>query len=450
MRVTATRIRIPVDTEDSAIRELVAVREIVHAFLTADRAEEVFQFALERVSPLVGASFASVYLVERGEEVMRLAAAYNWPEKFRPFLGQMRVRLGRGPSGEAASDRRVVQVPDVFADKSLVDWQEAATELGFRAIIALPLETRTGVLGAVAFYFAESEGFDKVERGLLRIVSDQMAATAEKASLIEELRRANAALVESNSELERQYVAALEARRLKDEFLANMSHELRTPLTAVLGYTYLIQEGLAGPLTEEQRTTLAQVTSASERLLTLIDDLLDLTSLKRGEVTIHIDAFDPVEALHEAVASTRGRHKDVTLHVDVPENTSVRMQSDRRKVVRILGNLLSNAFKFTSRGEIRASVTVSDGRIRFTVRDTGIGIAHGAQDLIFDEFRQVDGSVTRRYGGSGLGLALSRRLARLLGGDISLRSTPDEGSTFVVELPVEYVPDAAREALALS
>ena len=450
MRVTATRIRIPVDTEDTAIRELVAVREIVHAFLTADRAEEVFQFALERVSPLVGASFASVYLVERGEEAMRLAAAYNWPEKFRPFLGQMRVRLGRGPSGEAASERRVVQVRDVFADKSLVDWQEAATEMGFHAIIALPLETRTGILGAVAFYFAEAEGFDKVERGLLRIVSDQMAATAEKASLIEELRRANAALVESNAELERQYVAALEARRLKDEFLANMSHELRTPLTAVLGYTYLIQEGLAGPLTEEQRTTLAQVTSASERLLTLIDDLLDLTSLKRGEVTIHIDAFDPVEALHEAIASTRGRHKDVALHVDVSETMSVPMQSDRRKVVRILGNLLSNAFKFTSRGEIRASVTVSEGRVRFTVRDTGIGIAHGAQDLIFDEFRQVDGSVTRRYGGSGLGLALSRRLARLLGGDITLRSTPDEGSTFVVELPVEYVPDAAREALALS
>jgi signal transduction histidine kinase len=448
--VNATRVRIPVDTEDTAIRELVAVREIVHAFLTADRPEEVFQFALERVSPLVGASFASVYLVERGEEVMRLAAAYNWPERFRPFLGQMRVRLGRGPSGEAASERRVVQVPDVFADKSLTDWQEAATEMGFRAIIALPLQTRTGVLGAVAFYFAETEGFDRVERGLLRIVSDQMAATAEKASLIEELRRANAALVESNAELERQYIASLEARRLKDEFLANMSHELRTPLTAVLGYTYLIQEGLAGPLTDEQRTTLGQVTSSSERLLTLIDDLLDLTTLKRGEVTLHIESFDPVTALHEAVASARGRQKEVELHVDPTPDTRLQMQSDRRKVVRILANLVSNAFKFTPRGEIRASVVVHDGMVRFMVQDTGIGIAREAQDVIFDEFRQVDGSVTRRYGGSGLGLALSRRLARLLGGDITLRSAPDEGSTFIVELPVEYVPDASREALALS
>ena len=449
--MSATRVRIPVETEDSAIRELVAVREIVHAFLTADRAEEVFQFALDRVSPLVGASFASVYLVERGDEVMRLAAAHNWPERFRPFLGEMRVRLGRGPSGEAASDRRIVQVPDVFADASLADWQDVASEMGFRAIIALPLQTRTGVLGAVTFYFSETEGFDRVERGLLRIVSDQMAATAEKASLIEDLRRANAALVESNAELERQYVAALEARRLKDEFLANMSHELRTPLTAVLGYTYLIQEGLAGPLTDEQRTTLAQVTSASERLLTLIDDLLDLTSLKRGEATVHIDTFDPHDALREAVGSARGRQKDVGLHVAPAPDTPLRMQSDRRKVVRILANLLSNAFKFTARGEIRASVAVRDSMVCFAVQDTGIGISGDAQDVVFDEFRQVDGSVTRRYGGSGLGLALSRRLARLLGGDITVQSTLNEGSTFTVELPVEcqrpddrVAPDIAR------
>jgi signal transduction histidine kinase len=111
---------------------------------------------------------------------------------------------------------------------------------------------------------------------------------------------------------------------------------------------------------------------------------------------------------------------------------------------------LSNAFKFTPRGEIRAAVAVRDGMVQFTVQDTGIGIATEAQDVIFDEFRQVDGSVTRRYGGSGLGLALSRRLARLLGGDIRLRSTPDEGSTFTVELPLEYVHDASRETLALS
>ncbi len=126
-------------TPDASVRELMVVREIAHAFLTADRPEEVFQFALERVSPLVGATFASIYLIEPGDEQMRLAAAYNWPEKFRPFLGEMRVKVGLGPSGEAVSERHAITIPNVFADETLSDWQEVAKELGFRALVALPL-----------------------------------------------------------------------------------------------------------------------------------------------------------------------------------------------------------------------------------------------------------------------------------------------------------------------
>ena len=146
---------------DSAVRELMAIREIVHAFLTADRPQEVFQFALERVSPLVGAHFACVYLIEGASELMSLVAAYNWPEKLRPFLGEMRVRVGFGPSGEAASERRVIEVPDVFADATLEDWQEVAQELGFRAFTALPLQTSKGVLGTLTFYFSDARGFNK-------------------------------------------------------------------------------------------------------------------------------------------------------------------------------------------------------------------------------------------------------------------------------------------------
>lgn len=457
-----TRLRVPALTADTAIRELMAVREIVHAFLTADRPEEVFQFALERVSPLVGATFASIYLIEENDEVMRLVAAYNWPERFRPFLGQMRVRLGFGPSGEAASERRLIHVPDVFADDSLADWQEIASELGFRAIVAHPLQTHGRVLGAVTFYFAEpggtlgggggeggevpAGGFNAEESGLLQIVADQMAATAEKARLIDDLRRANAALMESNAELERQYLAALEARRLKDEFLANMSHELRTPLTAVLGYTYLLQEGLSGPLTPEQRQTLAQVTSSSERLLVLIEDLLELTALKRGELRTTVETFDPRDALREAIATTRGLPAAVTLRVEIPEGDVRWLRSDRKKVVKILSNLLSNAYKFTTQGEVCASIEARNDVVRFGVKDTGIGIPPEAQQLVFEEFRQVDGSTTRPYSGSGLGLALSRQLARLLGGDIELQSTPNEGSSFVLELPLEYHPELRVEA----
>ena len=435
--LTSERLRASPESTESGVRELIAIREIVHAFLTADRPEEVFQFALDRVSPLVGATFACVYLVDGASELMRLAAVHNWPERYTPFLGEMRVRLGFGPSGEAAAERRVIEVPDVMADASLEDWAEVAHELGFRAIVALPLQTGDGVLGAVAFYFERAGAITAETRSLLRMVADQMAATAQKARLIEDLRRANAALIETNAELERQYGALLEARRVKDEFLANISHELRTPLTAVMGYLALMDEGLSGPVTPEQRKTIAQVKTASEHLLDLIGDLLELTTLKRGGLEVVTTTFDVREPLRDAVASTRGRAPDVALRVSEPE-TVVTMVSDRRKISKMLVALLSNAYKFTQTGEIRLSVQVANGRVQYRVQDTGIGIPSDMQQLVFEEFRQVDGSSTRRYGGPGLGLALARRLARLLGGEIVVRSAPGEGSTFQVELPLEY------------
>jgi signal transduction histidine kinase len=431
---------------EAAYRELVAVREIAHAFLTADRPEDVFRFALERVTPLVGASFASVYLVDGASELMRLGASHNWPERYRPWLGEMRVRVGFGPSGEAASERRVIEVPDVFADAQLEDWQEVAQELGFRALTALPLQTSKGVLGAVCFYFADARGFNPEQRSLLRIVADQMAATAEKAALIEALRRTNGALVESNAELERQYTAVVEARRVKEEFLANISHELRTPLTAVMGYIQIMQEGLSGPLTREQRQDLGQVWSASDRLLGLIDNLLELTTLKRGNLEVSVSEFDPRLPLEAAVAATAGKPASVSLVVDLPSGYLPAVRSDRKKIEKILISLLSNAYKFTQQGEVRVSVASRGTHITWTIRDTGIGIPPEALPVVFDEFRQADGSFTRRYGGSGLGLALARRMAQLLGGDIEVTSTVGAGSTFAVELPLEYAGDA-RDAL---
>jgi signal transduction histidine kinase len=430
---------------DIGLRELIAVREIVHAFLTADRPAEVFQFALNRVSPLVGATISCVYVMDgTSPELMRLAAVYNWPGKYGSFLSEMRVRLGFGPSGEAASERRVIEVPDVFADPSLEDWQEVASELGFRGIVALPLQTAQGVLGTVTFYFAKPGPFASDTRNLLRVVADQMAATAEKARLIDDLRRANAHLAETNAALERQNAALLEARRIKDEFLANISHELRTPLTAVIGYIALMQDGLAGPMTAAQHQTLTQVRRASEQLLGLITDLLELTSMRRGGADLTLEEFDPRDALREAVAATPGRPGNVELHLLLPEEAPL-MRSDRAKLVKVLGGLLSNAYKFTSRGEVRARMVADGDHVAYSIEDTGIGIPAAAHDYIFDEFRQVDGSTTRVYGGSGLGLALARGLARRLGGEITLASEVGMGSTFKVALPLRAdaaAPDA--------
>lgn len=425
------------DSSDAGIRELMAVREIAQSFLSAQHPGDVYQFALDRVCPLVGASFACVYLVDETSELMRLAAVHNWPERYAAFLGEMRVRLGFGPSGEAASERRVIEVPDVFADPSLEDWQEVANELGFRSLVALPLQTPQGVAGAITFYFAAPAAITSESRGLLRVVADQMAATAEKARLIEDLSRTNVALNQTNAELEKQYVAVLEARRLQDEFLANVSHELRTPLTAVMGYLSLMEEGLAGPITEEQQHTLEQVKAASEQLLELIGDLLELTSLKRGELPVTVTEFRPSEALKDALDKCTPCRESVKLVVRDADISPV-MASDRPKVTRLLTALLRNAFKFTEAGEVSVTFEVHGDRIAYRIADTGVGISDEAQRFVFDEFRQEDGSATRRYGGSGLGLAIARRLARLLGGDLALSSQRGQGSTFIAELPLRY------------
>lgn len=420
------------------------MREIVHALLNADRVDEVFQFALERVSPLLGATFASVYLVDGVSELMHLAAAYNWPARHRPWLGDVRVRLGFGPSGEAAAERRIIEVPDVFADADLDDWAEIATELGFKSIVALPLQTSTKVLGAVAFYFADAGTRRRKSSGMMRLVADQMAAAAEKASLIDQLRRSNAALSEVNAELEQQYAAVIEARRSKDEFLANISHELRTPLTSVLGYISILQEEMSGPLTDGQRADLQHVKRSSERLLELIEDLLELTTLTRGDISLFIEEFDPGLVLQEVIATVPGRPSDVALVEMALPPFLPRMKSDRRKIARILVSLLGNAYKFTPRGRVEVGVSMVGDRVQYRVADTGIGILADAQAKVFEEFRQVDGSVTRRYGGSGLGLALVHRLSRLLGGDVEMVSTEGEGTTFTVLLPLEFEP--ARDA----
>jgi GAF domain-containing protein len=171
-------------------------RELAHALLRAERASEAFQFALDRTCPAVGAALGSVFVLEGRSELLRLAAAHGWPDRWRPWLGEMRVRVGFGPSGEAVSERRIIEVPDVFADPGLEDWQEVARELGFRALVALPLANGPRVLGAATFYFTEAAVPDPRVRGTLRAVADLMAAMAEKEALQEALRRAEAMIGE--------------------------------------------------------------------------------------------------------------------------------------------------------------------------------------------------------------------------------------------------------------
>ncbi len=183
-------------TSAEPAKEVALLRDLLHTLLRADDPTEAFQFALDRACPAVGAALGSVFVVDGTGEMMRLAAAHAWPERWRPWLSEMRVRVGFGPSGEAASERRVIEVADVFADPSLEDWQEVAKELGFCAIVALPLIAGSRLEGTLTFYFAEPGTPRAPTRALLGAIADLMAAVAEKGTLRERLRRAEALLDE--------------------------------------------------------------------------------------------------------------------------------------------------------------------------------------------------------------------------------------------------------------
>jgi signal transduction histidine kinase len=446
--VTETPAATPIPAAEHALRELTAAREIAHAFLTARTPDEVYRLALERVAPVVGAAFGCVYLRE-SDDVLRLVAAWNWPAAYRAFLGEVRVRVGLGPTGKAVEERRVVEVYDVFGHAGLEDWWDAARELGFASSVSLPIVLSDHPEGALTFYFRRTDRLDESDRSLLRLVADQLSATAEKAHLIEDLQRANRMLREQNVELEARFRQAEESRRLKNEFLANVSHELRTPLTAVMGYTYLLREGHEGPLTEQQGAALAKVDEAASQLLGLIDDLLSMANLQLGRLEVKPETCDAVALARAAMAECPPAAPGVEVRTAVPD-AMVPVRTDPSQVVRILRNLYSNAVKFTPTGHVTVRVRVSAGspwtaealaggdarhRVVWEVEDSGIGIAEEDLEAIFDEFRQVDGSATRRYGGTGIGLALSRQLARRLGGDITVRSRPGAGSTFALALP---------------
>ncbi len=434
----------PLLPESLRQRELEIAREIARAFLKATRPLEVYRLALARVTPLVEASFSSVFLRD-GEDpsLLRLLCAQNWPQASARFLGQMRIRVGRGPTGRAVAEALPFEVEDVFAEPGLREWWDPARELGFTSLISLPLKREADVTGALTFYFADAHAFEEHERALLTMVTDQLAATAERAHLIERLQLANERLERENTEYAARAREAELARRRKTEFLLNVSHELRTPLASILGDAERLAEDPAGRLSGQQRATVEKIDRAATLMLGLVGDLLDLSQIKLGKVAAQSGPQE-AEALARKAVETAGRPaEDVAFHVVAP-NGPVPFTGDGEKIRKILENLLSNAFKYTSRGEVVLTVrrlpmiAPAEGRyaaIEWEVRDTGIGIRVEDQPWIFDELAQVDGTSTRLYGGSGLGLALSRALAHLLGGEVTMDSEAGKGSTFTLRLP---------------
>jgi signal transduction histidine kinase len=249
---------------------------------------------------------------------------------------------------------------------------------------------------------------------------------------------ATADIAQQNELLRRQAFELEQASTLKSQFLANMSHEFRTPLNAILGYTSMLQQGIAGELDPAVKRQLGRVASNGQHLLTIINEILDISRIEAGRMPLRISRFKVPDLVGEVLAELEPlvRRSKLTVASEFADDLSP-ISSDRQKVKQILLNLLSNAIKFTPHGSVQVSAQKLPAQRTFcvTVADTGIGIAPADHARIFEDFKQLDNSPTRAYGGTGLGLSICRRLAQMIGGDISVQSQLGEGSRFALTLP---------------
>ncbi len=416
-------------------RELDAVRDIVHAAVSGESAEESLQFALDRIAPQLGAALGSVYLLDGASELMRLVAAHEWPEKYRPWLGSMRVRVGFGPSGEAASERRVIDVPDVFADPDLEDWHDVARELGFSAITALPLVAAGRVLGVATFYFHESPGVTSEARALLRLVADLLAATAEQAARRDELRRVNVALQEATAEVERQFAAVDSARRARDDFLEGVSFDLRAPLEALLSNLTQLEQEVSGPLTEGQRTEVRAVRGSATLVLDLVQALLDFAGARRGALELTVDEFDPRVPMRDAVRDVGAPVVGVAVSSVEPLLALPPMRGDRAKIVRLLVTLIEHVLEKARSDRVEVTVDASDGRARFRVQEVGGRRADTADD---EESGEENGALVQL----AWALDLVRSVSRLMGGAVTTEAVGEGRTAFTLDLPLDGPPSA--------
>jgi signal transduction histidine kinase len=385
-------------------------------------ATPVFEKIVQSCERLFAGKLSVINLV--GQDGLVHLGAYHGPgredmERIYPFPVDR-----DSATGFAILERRVLHIGDVDAEPGVpLRAREAWKAMGVRGVIAAPMLWEGKGVGAI-FVMREAPGrFSEKEISLLRTFADQAVIAIQNARLVGEIQQ-------KSRELE-------VANKHKSAFLASMSHELRTPLNAIIGFSEVLLAKLFGELNAKQEDYLKDIHGSGKHLLNLINDVLDLSKVEAGRMDLEPSRFDLPAALGDAMTLIRERamKHGIQLGLDVAPELG-QITADERKFKQILLNLLSNAVKFTpDGGRVDVTATHVDGAVRIAVRDTGIGIAPGDQEAVFEEFRQVGADYTSKAEGTGLGLALTRRFVELHGGRIWLTSEPGKGSTFFFTIP---------------
>jgi len=424
-------------TEDlsRSVDELRALGEVGQAISSTLDLRTVLSTIVGRATQLSGTDAGVIYEYDEQREVFVPRAVEHLEAEIVETMLATPVRKGEGATGRLADDMTPIQVPDVMHAPVESRVRGALVRAGYRALLAVPLVREDRLIGGLTVIRKSIGKFSPEVIELLTTFAAQSAIAIHNARLFRELEA-------KGRELET-------ASRHKSQFLANMSHELRTPMNAIIGYTELIADGIYGSVPDPMRDVLTRVDASGRHLLGLINDVLDLSKIEAGQLTLTLAEYsmkevtDAVVAAVEALATEKGLRLVVDMAPDLPTG-----RGDQRRLAQVLLNLVGNAIKFTEKGQVTIRVGTAAGLFTMAVSDTGPGIAVSDQERIFEEFQQADTSTTRPKGGTGLGLAIARRIVALHGGRIWVESVPGEGATFRFTMPIRVEQQAVLRTAA--
>jgi len=405
-----------------SVEELKALGEVSQVVSSTLNLETVLTSIVRHAVQLSNTDAGTIYEFEETEQMFRPRINYGVSTEFVEALCEYKLRMGdKTVIGQAAEKRTLKQIPDLL---HVPDYPLSCVQQeGFRALLAVPLLREDRIIGGLVVRRKTAGEFPAPVVDLLQTFAAQSVLAIHNAQLFREIE-------DKGREIEI-------ASKHKSEFLANMSHELRTPLNAILGYTELILDNIYGDVPEKIREVLERLTKNGHHLLGLINDVLDISKMEAGQLTLSLNDYSMEEVVQTVFTSVEAlaMEKKLELKVMVPTDLTT-AKGDEQRIAQVLLNLLGNAIKFTEEGEVRVEVIISNESFLVSVSDTGPGLSEADQKKIFEEFRQADGSSTREKGGTGLGLSIAKRIVEMHGGSIWVESSLGEGSIFWFTLPV--------------
>jgi signal transduction histidine kinase len=408
-----------------SVGELKALGEVGQAVSSTLDLETVLSTIVSRATQLAGMDGGSIWEYDEAREEFYLHTTDRLPDELVEVLRAAPIRKGEGALGLLAVTGEPVEIRDIANEHSYQSRvREVLVRCGYRSVLAVPLLRESHLLGALAVHRSSLGEFAPEVIDLLKTFAAQSALAIQNARLYREL-------ADKSRQLE-------VASRHKSEFLANMSHELRTPLNAIIGFSEVLSDRMFGEINDKQAEYLSDILESGRHLLSLINDILDLSKIEAGRMELETTDFDLPSAIESTLMLVRERahRRAITLERTIDERLGV-VRADERKVKQVLLNLLSNALKFTPEGgQIAVRAGMHNDEAEISVTDTGVGIAPEDQAAVFEEFRQV-GAAAKKVEGTGLGLAISRKFIELHGGRIWVNSHVGSGSTFSFTLPVQ-------------